>query len=325
MKTPGSRKCSVSRMRSPSRAPLVNGDDGSIDSTATVALALAGVRDQRADQRRLADARRPGEADDRGAAGLRVDLAHQLPALGVVVLDQRDRARERALVARQQVVGQLGGGGGARSTSTADPMDVRRRLLVRQRFQHVELRGAPRRPDRGEHAGERRQDRGGRSACTTGIRRARSPRRRAAARPAPRRRRRARCPSTRADQRGDHRLVADHPPAPGAATCRSRAACPSSRVRSWIDSDERVDDAEQRHDHRQREQRVDQAEELVDLLPAARPSAPPGRAPRPTGSRARAALRPAARPPPESTPGRGRDVHAGARAGRRSRAPGRPA
>jgi hypothetical protein len=35
MKTPGSRKCSVRRMRSPSSAPCVNGDDGSIDSTAT--------------------------------------------------------------------------------------------------------------------------------------------------------------------------------------------------------------------------------------------------------------------------------------------------
>ena len=35
MKTPGSRKCSDSRMRSPRSAPLVNGELGSIDSTAT--------------------------------------------------------------------------------------------------------------------------------------------------------------------------------------------------------------------------------------------------------------------------------------------------
>ena len=35
MKTPGSRKCSESRMRSPSRAPPRNGELGSIDSTAT--------------------------------------------------------------------------------------------------------------------------------------------------------------------------------------------------------------------------------------------------------------------------------------------------
>ena len=36
MKTPGSRKWSTSRMRSPSSAPCVNGEDGSIDRTATV-------------------------------------------------------------------------------------------------------------------------------------------------------------------------------------------------------------------------------------------------------------------------------------------------
>ena len=35
MNTPGSRKWSVSRMRSPSRAPCVNGELGSIESTAT--------------------------------------------------------------------------------------------------------------------------------------------------------------------------------------------------------------------------------------------------------------------------------------------------
>ncbi len=57
MNTPGSRKCSVRRMRSPSSAPLVNGEDGSIDSTATVSLGLARVLDQRADQRGLAHAR----------------------------------------------------------------------------------------------------------------------------------------------------------------------------------------------------------------------------------------------------------------------------
>src|SRR3954447_9875876 len=35
MNTPGSRKCSLRRMRSPSRAPWVNGEEGSIESTAT--------------------------------------------------------------------------------------------------------------------------------------------------------------------------------------------------------------------------------------------------------------------------------------------------
>ena len=39
----------------------------------------------------LPDAGRAGEADDRGLAGVRIDLAHELPARRVVVLDQRDR------------------------------------------------------------------------------------------------------------------------------------------------------------------------------------------------------------------------------------------
>ncbi len=57
MKTPGSRKCSDSRIRSPSSAPPRNGEDGSIDSTAIVAIQRPLVLDQRADQRRLAGAR----------------------------------------------------------------------------------------------------------------------------------------------------------------------------------------------------------------------------------------------------------------------------
>ena len=108
MKTPGSRKCSVRRMRSPSSAPPRNGEDGSIESTATWRSGRAPVLDQRADQRRLAGARRAGEADDRRVAGLRIDLADERPALGVVVLDQRDAARERALVAGEQALGEGG-------------------------------------------------------------------------------------------------------------------------------------------------------------------------------------------------------------------------
>ena len=52
------------------------------------------------------DAGRPGEADDPRLAGVRIDLAHQLPAGGVVVLDERDAARQRALVAAQQPLGE---------------------------------------------------------------------------------------------------------------------------------------------------------------------------------------------------------------------------
>ena len=71
-----------------------------------LALALALEPDQGADQRRLAGAGRPGEADHRRVAGVRIDLADELPALGVVVLHERDRARQRALVARQQPLGE---------------------------------------------------------------------------------------------------------------------------------------------------------------------------------------------------------------------------
>ena len=92
-------------MRSPSSAPCVNGEEGSIDSTPTVRPASRREPRQRADQRRLADPGRPGEADDLGAAGVRVDLADELPALGAVVLDERDRARERAAVAVEQALG----------------------------------------------------------------------------------------------------------------------------------------------------------------------------------------------------------------------------
>ncbi len=63
------------------------------------ATRLTSCLGQRADQRRLADARWAREAVDRRFARVRVDLAHELPALGAVVLDERDRARERTAVA----------------------------------------------------------------------------------------------------------------------------------------------------------------------------------------------------------------------------------
>ena len=65
----------------------------------------APVLDDRADERRLAGARRAREADDGGVAGVRIDLADELPAGGVVVLDERDRAGERAPVAVEQALG----------------------------------------------------------------------------------------------------------------------------------------------------------------------------------------------------------------------------
>ena len=68
--------------------------------------AVAAELRQRADERRLAGAGRAGEADDRGAARVRVDLADELPARRVVVLDERDGPRQRALVAVEQALGE---------------------------------------------------------------------------------------------------------------------------------------------------------------------------------------------------------------------------
>src|SRR5262245_28938632 len=103
MNTPGSRKCSDSRIRSPSSAPPRNGD---------LAVLHALVADQRADQGRLAGAGRPREADHGGVAGARIDLAHEVPALGVVVLDERDGARQRPLVPVEQSLGETVAVGG---------------------------------------------------------------------------------------------------------------------------------------------------------------------------------------------------------------------
>jgi hypothetical protein len=75
-----------------------------------LALALARLLDQAADQRGLADAGRAGEADDRRLSGLRVYLADERPALGVVVLDERDGSGEGSFVAGEQALGELGGG-----------------------------------------------------------------------------------------------------------------------------------------------------------------------------------------------------------------------
>ena len=79
----------------------VDGEDG--DRAVTLPLELG----EGPHQRRLAHAGRPGEANDGGAAGLRVDRADQLPALGVVVLDQRDGARQRAAIPLEQAFSEI--------------------------------------------------------------------------------------------------------------------------------------------------------------------------------------------------------------------------
>ena len=121
MKTPGSRKWSESRIRSPSSAPCVNGLDGSTEITPDRRVRLPHVPDERADQRRLADAGRPGDADDERRAGLRVELADELVRERVAVLDQRDRPGERAPVAAPHAVGEIVERPGARLLTRAPP------------------------------------------------------------------------------------------------------------------------------------------------------------------------------------------------------------
>jgi hypothetical protein len=52
----------------------------------------------------LARTGRAGEADDLRLTGTRVELAHEPPALGVVVFNQRDGPRECALVAVEEAL-----------------------------------------------------------------------------------------------------------------------------------------------------------------------------------------------------------------------------
>src|SRR5205085_4644666 len=71
------------------------------------AAVAAQVPDERADQARLPDARRPRDADDVRAAGLRIELADEVGGERLAVLDERDRPRERAPVARPDALREL--------------------------------------------------------------------------------------------------------------------------------------------------------------------------------------------------------------------------
>ena len=62
--------------------------------------------DERADQRRFPHARRAGDADPVGTAGVGVDLADEVVCERIAVLDEGDRPRERALVAGAHAGGQ---------------------------------------------------------------------------------------------------------------------------------------------------------------------------------------------------------------------------
>ena len=75
MNTSGSPAYDCIRTRSPSSAPPVIGDDGSTATTATARPAARTTADQRRDERRLAGARRAGDAHQVGLAGDRVQPA----------------------------------------------------------------------------------------------------------------------------------------------------------------------------------------------------------------------------------------------------------
>src|SRR5205823_4374297 len=76
------------------RARRIDGDD------ADCLAVLADSTDERRDQARLADAWRARDPDGIRAPRIRVDVANELVRERVRVLDERDRARESALLAR---------------------------------------------------------------------------------------------------------------------------------------------------------------------------------------------------------------------------------
>ena len=84
----------------------MNGLEGIDREHRDLAVGFAELAGEGPDQGALADPGRPGEADDAGLAGARVDLADQLPAGRVVGLDQGDRPGQGTLLASDQTLGQ---------------------------------------------------------------------------------------------------------------------------------------------------------------------------------------------------------------------------
>ena len=95
MNTPASPACACMRTRSPRIAPPVNGLVGSTATTPTVRPAARSSRDQPIDERALARAGRPGDADEIRAAGVRRRCRRIRSRAGRrLVFDERDRARD---------------------------------------------------------------------------------------------------------------------------------------------------------------------------------------------------------------------------------------
>src|SRR5207248_1587930 len=96
---------------------------------------LTDVREQGADQRRLADTGRPGHADHVRAAGLGIEVADDVVGERVGVLDERDRARERSTVAfaharRERLAGPVPASGHAGTLCSRNWLRLRRGLLA---------------------------------------------------------------------------------------------------------------------------------------------------------------------------------------------------
>ena len=149
MYTPGSRKWSARRMRSPRRAPRENGLEGSTETTPIVRSVGADVLDERGDERRLPDSRRAGHADDRRLAGLGVELADERIRERVAVLDERDRPRERAAVSSRIPSVSSSSVQARRATSEHSSPGARATPRTLRQF-----KGAPRPTTHCEHNGE---------------------------------------------------------------------------------------------------------------------------------------------------------------------------
>ena len=84
----------------------MNGLEGSIESTPTSRSCLRSSAQIAPISVLLPTPGGPGEADDPRLAGAGIQLGHQAVALGIVVLDQADRPRQRALVAADETLGE---------------------------------------------------------------------------------------------------------------------------------------------------------------------------------------------------------------------------
>ena len=119
MNTPASRAWSCMRTRSPRMAPPVNGDDGSMASTATARRPRHGPPAARAGEGRLAGARRAGDADGVGVAAERVGEAADGAGRVAAPLDERQEPGQGRPVAGTRRVASRSAGASASAHATS--------------------------------------------------------------------------------------------------------------------------------------------------------------------------------------------------------------